>query len=97
MIAAHADHAARVADILSRLDETSQRFVARLERAGPRGQQASEGWTAAQIGMHVGLVNDSFASVIDGSGPGASPPADGFVERTWEEIASQVPAVRSSS
>ena len=35
------------------------------------------------------MVNNSFASVIDGSGPGATPPADDFVERAWPDIVSQ--------
>ena len=71
-------HDARVADILSRFDETSGRFLARLERAGERGEQAASGWTAAQIGAHVAMVNNSLAAVVDGSGPGATPPADGL-------------------
>ena len=85
-------HDARVAEILTRLDETTGRFVARLERAGDRGEQAATGWTPAQIGVHVALVNDNLAAVIDGSGPGAVPPPDGFVERSWPDIVSQVPA-----
>ena len=89
-------HAARVADILSRLDETSGRFAARLEKAGSRGEQASEGWTPAQIGVHVALVNQSLASIIDGSGAGALPPADGFVEQSWPEIVSRLPARNES-
>ena len=84
-------HAARVADIVARLDETAGRFAARLERAGDRGQLAATGWTPAQIGAHVAMVNDSLASVIDGSGPGAVPPAEGFVERAWTDIVSLAP------
>jgi hypothetical protein len=89
-------HAARIADILSRLDETAARFVSRLERAGDRGQQAASGWTAAQIAAHVAMVNDNFAAVIDGSGPGAVPPPDLFVERSWPDIVGQVPARNES-
>ena len=63
-------HDARVADILSRFDETSSRFLARLERAGDRGRRRPAAGQPAQIGAHVAMVNDSLASVIDGSGPG---------------------------
>jgi hypothetical protein len=86
-----ATHGARVADILSRFDETSGRLLARLEQAGERGEWADSGWTPAQIGAHVAMVNRSLASVIDGSGPGASPPAEGFVERAWPDIVRNVP------
>jgi hypothetical protein len=87
-----AAHDARVAEILTRFDETATRFVARLERAGDRGAPADGGWTPAQIGAHVAMVNSSLASVIDGSGPGATPPADGFVERAWADMIRNVPA-----
>ena len=84
-------HDARVADILSRFDETSGRFLARLERAGGRGEQAASGWTAAQIGAHVAMVNNSLAAMVDGSGPGATPPAADFVERAWPDIVRNAP------
>jgi hypothetical protein len=73
-------HEARVAGILTRFDDTAARLVARLEGAGDRSAPADGGWTPAQIGAHVAMVNSSLASVIDGSGPGATPPPDGFVE-----------------
>lgn len=84
-------HDARVADILSRFDETSVRFLTRLEGAGERGEQAASGWTAAQIASHVAMVNNSLVSVIDGSGPGATPPAADFVERAWPDIIRNAP------
>lgn len=84
-------HDARVADIVSRFDETASRFLARLERAGDRGAQPASGWSPAQIGAHVAMVNNSFASVIDGSGPGATPPAADFVERAWSDIIRNAP------
>jgi len=79
-------HAARVADQIARLDQTTGRFVARLARAGDRGQQAASGWTPAQIAEHVAMVNAAFAAMLDGSAPGATPPAEGFVERPFEDI-----------
>ena len=85
-------HDARIADLLTRLQETSDRFCARLEAAGPRAEQAASGWTPAQIAVHVAMVNHSIAGVIAGSTPGAAPPADGFQERAWRDVVSQVPA-----
>lgn len=85
-------HHARIADLLVRLQETSNRFCARLEAAGPRAEQAASGWTPAQIAVHVAMVNHSIAGVIDGTTPGAAPPADGFEERAWADVVRQVPA-----
>jgi hypothetical protein len=84
-------HTTRIADLLSRLSEATSRFTARLERAGERGERTTTGWSPAQIGAHVALVNNSFASVIDGSAPVAAPPAADFTERDWAEIASAIP------
>jgi DinB family protein len=84
-------HEARVAGILTRFDDTAARLVARLEGAGDRSAPADGGWTPAQIGAHVAMVNSSLASVIDGSGPGATPPPDGFVERAWADMIRNVP------
>ena len=41
------------------------------------------------------MVNSSLASVIDGSGPGATPPADDFVERDWPDMVKTVPSATS--
>jgi hypothetical protein len=84
-------HTDRLTDLLSRLDETTTRLATRIERAGPRAEQASSGWTPAQIAAHVAMVNDSLASVVDGSGAGATPPASNFVERPWSEIVTLAP------
>ncbi len=86
-------HAQRIADLVARLDEAAARFLARLEGAGGRAEAApATGWTVAQIGAHVALVNDNFTSVIDGSNPAAVPAPEGFVERPWSEIAAGIPA-----
>jgi hypothetical protein len=77
---------------LTRLDEATARFTSRLERAGARAEQAETGWTPAQIAAHVSLVNDNFASVIDGTAAVAAPPAEGFSERAWPDVASTIPS-----
>jgi hypothetical protein len=85
-------HTARLTDLLARLEETTERLAARIERAGPRAEEAPSGWTPAQIAAHVAMVNDSLASVVDGSVDGAAPPLPDYVERPWSEIVRQVPA-----
>jgi hypothetical protein len=84
-------HAERIASLVSRLDEATTRFVARLERAGTRAEQPRDGWSAAQIAAHVALVNDNFASLFDGRNPAPVPPPEGFVERSWAEIVRGIP------
>ena len=68
-------HSERITDLMARLDEATTRFVARIERAGPRAEVVTTGWTVAQIAMHVALVNDNFTSIFDGSNPAPQPPA----------------------
>ena len=85
-------HDARIGDLRARLRETSDRFATRIEAAGARAEQADGGWTPAQIAVHVAMVNDNLAGVIEGSLPGATPAAEGFQERVWAEVVSQVPA-----
>jgi hypothetical protein len=46
----------------------------------------------AQIAVHVAMVNDNIAGVIDGSVAAAAPPAEGFVERAWRDVVRVVPA-----
>ena len=83
-------HAQRIADLVTRLDEAADRLATRLERAGDRAEHADSGWTAAQVGAHVALVNNSFCAVVDGSAPAAKPAPEGFVERPWVDIASGI-------
>ena len=83
-------HAQRIADLVTRLDEAAGRLATRLERAGDRAEHADSGWTAAQVGAHVALVNNSFCAVVDGSAPAARPAPEGFVERPWVDIASGI-------
>jgi hypothetical protein len=85
-------HDGRIADILGRLTETSTRFVARFAGAGDRAEQAATGWTPAQVAVHVAMVTENLASVIDGTIPGATPPAEGFREREWPDVVRDVPA-----
>ena len=88
----HATHQQRITELLGRLSETTTRFVTRLENAGPRAEQAASGWTPAQIAVHVAMVNENLAAVIDGTLPGATPAAAGFQERAWTEVVRHVPA-----
>ena len=89
---AESTHHDRITAILNRLQETTTRFTSRLESAGERAEQAATGWTPAQIAAHVAMVNHNLASVIDGSAPGATPPAADFRERVWEDVVRDVPA-----
>ena len=83
-------HAERIADLLARLNEAADRLATRLERAGSQAEHAASGWTAAQVGAHVALVNDSFSKVVDGSVPAAKPAPEAFAERSWGEVASGI-------
>jgi hypothetical protein len=84
-------HTQRIDELLERLRETTTRFTSRIEGAADRAAPPDGGWSAAQIAAHVALVNESLASVIDGSAPGAAEPPDQFQERPWEAIARGVP------
>lgn len=87
----HRPHDARIRDLVSRLTETADRFRSRVEGAGARAEQAASGWTAAQIAVHVAMVNRNLAGVIDGTLPAAAPPAPDFVERPWVDLVKDVP------
>ena len=86
-------HAVRVAHLAGALDEALGRFIARVERAGPRAADAPAegGWSVAQIAWHVATVNESFASIV-ADGRGVVPAASGFVERDWRDIVAGMPA-----
>ena len=84
-------HIERIADLLERVDQASSRLATRIEDAGARATLATTGWSPAQIGAHVAMVNREFAALIDGSAPHATPAPDGFVERPWSEITKSIP------
>lgn len=84
-------HAERIADLLVRVDQASTRLATRIERAGDRARHATTGWSPAQIGAHVAMVNREFAALIDGTAAHATSAADGFVERPWSEITRGIP------
>ena len=84
-------HEARIAEILARLHETSTRFTTRIAGAGARAEQASTGWTPAQIAVHVAMVNHNLAAVIEGSARGAEPAAPDYQERPWPDVVRNVP------
>jgi hypothetical protein len=66
--------------------------MTRLESAGDRAEQAATGWTPAQVAVHVAMVTENLASVIDGTASGATPPAADFREREWADVVRDVPA-----
>lgn len=85
-------HAARIDRMQRQFDEAMSRFLARLDRVGPEGEQPrADGWNAAQIAWHVAKVNESFAGLIDGKLPGAEPAAPDFRERAWTEVVEGIP------
>ena len=86
------EHAERISTLVARLDEAADRLATRLERAGARAEQAATGWTPAQLGAHVAMVNDNFTSVFDGTNPAPAPPPPDFKERDWSTIATGIPA-----
>lgn len=88
------DHDARIGAIVSAFEEAMARFRAQLSSADSAAAERvpeGGGWTAAQVAVHVAMVNVSFASIIDGSRPAAQPAPDGFVERSFAEIAAGIP------
>ena len=87
-----ATHHERVTELLGRLRETTSRFTERLKSAGDRAEQATTGWTPAQVAVHVAMVNENLASVIDGTLTGATPAAPDFREREWADVIRDVPA-----
>src|SRR5687768_7056485 len=87
-------HAERIDAAVAAFEEAMARFQARLSGAPPADVERvpeDGGWSPAQIAWHVAAVNGSFSSILDGSFPIAKPASD-FVERTWEEIGTGVPA-----
>jgi hypothetical protein len=88
-------HAARIAELTAAFNESMSRFLTRLNGAtAEQLEQSPEagGWSPAQVAWHVGVINEAFAGLIDGSIPNARPAPEGFVETPWNAIASQVPA-----
>lgn len=88
-------HSARIADLTTSFNESMARFLSRLDAASSAQLEttpANGGWTGAQVAWHVGVINDAFAGLIDGSIPNARPAPEGFTETPWSAIAEQVPA-----
>lgn len=86
-------HDSRIARMRRQFDEAMTRFLARLDAAGPPGEQPRpEGWNAAQIAWHVAKVNESFAGLIAGSIPGPEEAPADFRERPWPEVVSGIPS-----
>lgn len=88
-------HTERIADLTTSFNESMARFLARLDGASAAQLEATPadgGWTGAQVAWHVGVINEAFAGLIDGSIPNARPAPEGFTETPWSAIAAQVPA-----
>ena len=88
-------HTERIAELTTAFNESMARFLARLDGASIAQLEAAPadgGWTGAQIAWHVGVINEAFAGLIDGSIPNARPAPEGFTETPWRAIAEQVPA-----
>ena len=87
-------HDERIAAIVAAFEMAMARLIARIESTPDDIAErvpADGGWSAAGIAWHVAVSNEQFAGLIDGSVPGARPPADGFEETPFAEILSIVP------
>jgi uncharacterized damage-inducible protein DinB len=87
-------HDQRIADLTSRFDSAMARFTARVSGATAEAAErapATGGWSVAQIAWHVGVINDAFCGLVDGSAPNVKPAPDDYVETPWAELISKVP------
>ena len=88
-------HTERIGELTTAFTESMDRFLKRMEGAPSEAllvKPSDGGWNAAEVGWHVGAINNAFAGLIDGSIPNARPAPEGFVETPWTEIAMRVPA-----
>ncbi len=87
-------HTERIAELTATFNASMARFLSRLDGATPEQLTRTPddgGWSAAQVAWHVGVINDAFAGLIDGSVPNARQAPEGFTETPWSEIAEKVP------
>src|SRR5687768_10004342 len=87
-------HDERIAATAGAFESAMARFLARIEAtpdAVAERVPADGGWSAAGIAWHVAVTNEQFAGLVDGTVPGARPPAEGFEETPFPEILSIVP------
>jgi len=87
-------HSERIERMRAAYREAHARFVKRLTDAPADAVErapADGGWSAAQIGWHVALVDASFAGLVSGENPAAKPLPDGVSERPWSEIVAAMP------
>jgi len=63
-----ATHAARIRNIESEFGQAIDQLIARLRALDDAAatHQSAEGWTPAQIGVHVALTNEFLSAVIRG-------------------------------
>lgn len=91
MSESHSDRTARVRQAYR---EAHARLVKRLTDAPVEAVErapADGSWSAAQIGWHVAAVDTSFAGLVSGEQPGATPLPDGVSETPWSEIVQGMP------
>ena len=48
-------------------------------------------WSATQVAWHVASVNTRFAALIGGDSPAVKPLPSDFEERSWAEVAADIP------
>lgn len=87
-------HAERIAELTAAFNESMSRFLARLDAASAdqlARKPGDGGWSGAQVAWHVGIINEAFAGLIDGSASNARPAPEGFTETPWSAIAEKVP------
>ncbi len=94
MNAQQSEHLARVRHLRESFASANERLVARLRGASDEAASRSMtgGWTPAQIGWHVATVTTRFANVMSGDLAAAVPLPEGYVERSWAEVATSIPA-----
>ena len=84
----------RIVRVRQAYKEARAQFAARLRNASEADAHragADGGWSAAQIGWHVAAVDASFAAIVSGASPAATPVPDGQSVRPWSEVAAGIP------
>lgn len=87
-------HSERISELTAGFNESMARFLARLDAASADDLMRKPddgGWSGAQVAWHVGIINEAFAGLIDGSVPNARTAPEGFTETPWSSIAEKVP------
>jgi uncharacterized damage-inducible protein DinB len=92
-------HADRIERMRRSYREAHDRLVMRLRSAPDdlvERAPADGGWSAAQIGWHVAIVDGLFADLVSGARPSQALPED-FRERSWPAIVAAMPGTLEAS